>query len=277
MTAYPCAQDPSVSPVPTRSALFLPPGRPRSVARRLAIHNRVLKRIRRFLEGRGFQEVPVHGGDVRGQLETMLARGFPALWCEASAGPQAAVEKDNRLDRFKVITAVGADLDLDGLCDLMEALLKDATICLGAELIGGRHVTRLDRTLRAPHPRLRHSQAVAAAGVHGWDIAPHEDLPPAVEATLVRHCANMPVLVTHWPSDLKPGLAELEPGVAARAKYILPYAGEVMDGGVWAGKAQRAGFALGMDRLLQYLMGLGSVNDAVIVPAGRGLADQARA
>ena len=41
------------------SALFTAPGRPRPLARRLAIHNRVVRRIRRFLEEDRFQEIAV--------------------------------------------------------------------------------------------------------------------------------------------------------------------------------------------------------------------------
>ncbi len=276
MTASGCALNPPLDPVPVRSTVFLPPGRPRSVARRLAIHNRVLGRIRHFLTERGFQEVPVHAGDVRGQLDAMVSAGFPAVWGETNGQGPEPRETQNSLPRFKLITAVGTGLDLDDLGDLMEALLKDVTGSLGAELLGGRHVTRLDRTLHAPHPRLRHSEAVAAVGVRGWDVAPHEDLPLQVEAALVRHCSNLPVLVTHWPAGLKNGLADAAPGVAARVKYLVPYAGEVMDGGSWSGKPDRAGFALGVDRLLQYLMGLGSVADTRIMPAAK-VADQALA
>ncbi len=276
MTASACALNPPLDPVPARSTVFLPPGRPRSVARRLAIHNRVLQGIRHFLTGRGFQEVPVHAGDVRGQLDAMVSAGFPAVWGETEGRGPLPPATGNHLPRFKLITIVGTGLDLAGLGDLMEALLKDVTGSLGAELLGGRHVTRLDRTLHARHPRLRHSEAVAAVGVRGWDIAPHADLPPEVEATLVRHCSNLPVLVTHWPAGLKNGLAEVSPGVAARVKYLVPYAGEIMDGGSWSGKPDRAGFALGVDRLLQYLMGLGAVSDTRIMPVAK-VADQALA
>lgn len=260
-----------------QSRLFAPPGRPRPLARRLAIHNRVVRRMRSFLEAAGFQEIPASGPEPVAVLDAMLERGFPALWCEhqVQGPPDAAGHR--RLPVYRVITARSTALGMNELADLMENLLKDVTGSLGAELLGGTQVTRLDRSLHSPHLRLRHSEAVVAAHDRGWEVGAGDDLSPDVEATLVRNGGNLPLLVTHWPATLKAGLVTCEPGVSARIKYLAPYAGEIMDGGIESDTMPRAGFSLGIGRLLQYLMGLGSIADTEILPRMAKSSAQARA
>ena len=260
-----------------QSRLFAPPGRPRPLARRLAIHNRVVRRVRSTLEAAGFQEIPASGPEPLSVLDAMIERGFPALWCEHQVqGPPDATGQ-RQLPVYRVITARSTAHGLNELADLMENLLKDVTGALGAELLGGMQVTRLDRSLHSPHLRLRHSEAVAVAHGRGWEVGPGDDLPPDVEAALVRHGGNLPLLVTHWPTALKAGLVTCEPGVSARIKYLAPYAGEIMDGGIEDGAMPRAGFSLGIGRLLQYLMGLGSIADTEILPRMAKPSAQARA
>ncbi len=275
MNAFACPETPSATSPAPQSRLFLPPGRPRSVARRLAVRNRVLDRLRRFLTRRGYQEIPAAQPDVPGLLARMLDHGFPALWCEHLVTAPDTGEDAGHLASYRLLTLRGKDLDLPALADLMEDLLKDVTAHLGVELLGGRQVTRLDRSLQVPFPRLNHDQAVAAAGLRGWRLEPGQTFTPQIEATLVRHCGNLPLLLTGWPEGPKPDLAPLGGGMAARIKCIVPYAGEIMDGGVYADG--RAGFSLGLNRLLQYVMGLGSVADTRIIPPEPRTARQARA
>ena len=67
-----------------KSAMFDPPGRPRPLARRLAIHNRVVRTIRGFFEERSFHEIPVTAladHTARVQLDGMIVSGFPKVWC----------------------------------------------------------------------------------------------------------------------------------------------------------------------------------------------------
>lgn len=258
----------------SHSALFVPPGRPRPLARRLAIHNRVVRRIRSFLEENRFQEVPLPAlSPGLDQLDAMITRGFPAVWCEGESTRGNRAPDDRHLRSFKLIEAVGCGLDLGALCDLQETLLKTVAADLSADLLGGRQVTRLDRTVTLRHPRLTYAEALCILAGRGWTLADGQALPPAVEETLIRHCDNLPVMVTHWPVRLKPHLAVAPQGTRAAAvsvKYLLPYAGETMDGGVRPGEPQRAGFGLGVARLLQFLMGLGSITDAAILTATGG-------
>lgn len=261
-----------------RSVLFLPPGRPRPLARRLAIHNRVVHRIRRFLHERRFVEVPpsalLPAGDLQlgpsglAGLDALAARGFPAVWCEFESRRPQVGDRERTLPGFKLIEAVRCGTDLPGLCLLMEDLLKAVAADLSADLLGGRQVTLLDRVVTLRHPRLDYAEALSVLAGRGWNLAYGQDLPFGAEQALIRHCGNLPVLLTDPPRALKPQLAPAvaTAGAAAGVRYLLPYAGEAMDGGVRAGEPQRAGFGLGVARLLQFLMGLGSIRDAVVPP-----------
>jgi len=345
------------------SALFSAPGRPRPLARRLAIHNRVVTRVRRFFAEEGFNEVPLnalapvgdaceatatgfavdHHGDLAyarqsGQLvlDAMLARGFPAVWCEGESTRREWKVDERHLSGFKLVEAERRDLDLDGLCDLQERLLRAVFADLGADLLGGRHVTRLDRALRLDHPRLTYREALARLNRCGWSLHFGEDLHKDAEASLSRYVGDVPCFVTHLPAELKPFNVRRDPAdpdQSLSVECILPWAGETMDGGVRepdpavmrqqletsehyrrllthaaafaaaqagaAGKSAvaedlakrnraavrralgdyldffagtplpRAGFGLGVARLLQYVQGLDSIKDAVINPTDR--------
>ncbi|MCP4573946.1 MAG: hypothetical protein GY838_16425 [bacterium] len=247
---------------PYQAARFLAPGRPRPLARRLAIHNRVVQRVRRFLDEQGYNEIPVasvapvatsceamdtsftldHFGALAfagqgGQLalESMVAQGFPAVWCESEGLRREWKVDERHLTAFKLIEAERENLDLAGLCDLQEHLVKAVAADLGAELLGGRHVTRLDRMLTLEHPRVTYREALAILNDRGWSMPFGEDLHRDAEATLSRYFGHLPFFVTHLPAALKPFNLQGDPDDAEQClsvEYILPYAGETMDGGV---------------------------------------------
>ena len=81
---------PAGPPSPPQSALFTAPGRPRPLARRLAIHNRVVASLRDFFGRRGFHEIPVTAmadHPARIQLEGMIAPIGDALIAHAKLKP----------------------------------------------------------------------------------------------------------------------------------------------------------------------------------------------
>ena len=263
-TAGPSGQ----SPV-RQSAMFAAPGRPRPLARRLAIHNHVVRSIRGFFEERGFHEIPVTAmadHPARTQLDGMLLSGFPNVWCESEILPIGGRREPRHLRGFKLMEAAGRDLSLDDLTDLQEDLLKAVAFNLGADLLGGRDVTRLDRMLHVSHPRIKYKQALEILGSRGWSIPFGEELHAEAEATLTRFCGNLPFMVTHLPVDQADPSNE---DVGVNVAYILPYSGITMEGSVLPGDPPRAGFNLGLGHLLQYLMGLGSVMDTLIDPMDR--------
>jgi len=252
---------PAPAPIP-RAAVFSCPGRPRPVARRLAIHNRALDRVREFFGDEGFNQVPVAavaavgtvceatdtslavdhcghlafvGQGAQLELDGMVARGFPSVWCDSECLRREWKADERHLTGFKLIEATRQDLDLDGLCDLQERLLKHVAAGLGADLLGGRAVTRLDRLLNMELPRVTYREALAIINDRGWSMPFGEDLHRDAEATLIRYCGHRPVLVTHFPAALKPFNQRLDPHdheVTLSVEMILPWAGEATDGGV---------------------------------------------
>lgn len=254
---------PSSGPGTPAAAMFEAPGRPRPLARRLAIHNRVVRRIRDFFLAEGFHEMPVTAladHPARVQLEGMLALGFGAVWCESEIMPPGGRLEPRHLRGFKLMEAASVDHSLRELADLMSTLLKFVAADLGADLLGGRDVTRLDRMLRCEHPCLDVDEARAVLRDKGWDLEPDQKLHLAAKATLLRHCGNLPCRVICRE--------EASPGKNARetVEYILPYAGVAMEGEVRDG---RAAFSLDLGRVLQYLMGLEKITDTLIDPMDR--------
>ncbi len=257
------------------SAMFQAPGRPLPLARRLAVHNQVVRGIRDFFLAEQFHEMPVTAlADhlARVQLEGMIDRGFNAVWCESEIMPQGGKLEPKHLRGFKLIEATQQGLDVDGLCDLAEHMLKTVAGQLSANLLGGLSVTRLDRMINSRHERLTYRQALDILATKGWDINFGDELPEPAKATLTRHCGNQPFFLTHLPLGLKmPGAAATpgQPEVCESFHYILPYAGLSFDGSVRSGDEAPAGFSLDLGRMLQYMMGLANIVDTLIDPMDR--------
>jgi len=308
-----------------QSAMFQFPGRPLALARRLAVHNRVTGRIRAFMTERRINEVPVPAvsaatgsweATARFYLDSMIARGFPAVWCESDTLPQPGEPLDVRLTGFKRVEVEVGEMDLDRLCSLQEDLLRSVAADLSADLLGGRQVTRLDRMITLEHPRLTYREALGILNRRGWSLAFGDELENAAEASLCRFCGNLPVLVTNLPATRRFFTTRVDgndPETTLSVDYILPYGGKTFDGAVRetdpdrmrrriaegprpkascdsylelfaARPLPRAGFGLGLAQLLQHLMGLQHITDAVIhplvtsglLPAGAGDAAAAR-
>lgn len=268
-------------PGPTHhtAAMFGAPGRPRPMARRLAIHNRVVRTLRDYFRDAGFHEIPVTAladDPAPVQLDGMLALGFAAVWCESEIMPQGGKLEPRHLRGFKLMEAARSDTTLDQLCALQEQLLKSVAGDMNADLLGGRDVTRLDRMLRANHPRLTYDEALIVLADKGWDLTAGEPLPPQARATLTRHCGNLPYLLTQLPyarvtSDT---IDDAHLPVGASVEYVLPYAGVTMEGETrrdadGSSGPDRSGFSLDLGRLLQYLMGLENITDTLIDPMDR--------
>ncbi len=334
---------------------------PLPLQQRIRVHNAVVHRIRQFLQGEGYVEVPVpeltpatgscevvdsmfsldYFGALAfprqtGQLylEEVVVRGLDAVYCEGESLRKEWKVDDRHLTEFKLIEIEKRDLTLEALCDVAERLLKDAARGLGADLVGGANVARLEAMLDAEHPRLTYREAIAALNRRGFALAFGDDLERDAEAALSSHCGGLPVHVTHYPADLKffnMKLDRRDPAVVECVDYILPFAGETFGGslrepdvailadrlrrgtmyghlmnrarefarvraatssadeaelarvyeeGIEAAFAgyvglfrdnpvERAGFGLGVARLLQCFMGLDSIKDAVIFPMDR--------
>lgn len=296
-----------------QSARYQFPGRPLSLARRLAVHNQVVRSIRRFMTDNLYNEIPVPALNAasrtwqatgRSYLDSMITKGFPAVWCESECLPQEYESMNMRLASFKRVEAEKVELELDELCDSMENLLKHIASNLSVDLLGGRQVTRLHQMLRTKHPRITYRGALDILNNRGWDLQFGQDLTWKAESSLCRYYGNMPVLVTHFPAELRFFTSRVnadDPTVTDTVDYILPYCGEAMDGAVrqtdpaamrealgdvgvgtetfesylqlFEGREiRRAGFGLGLTPVLQYLMGVEKITDAVIHPLDRASA-----
>ncbi len=148
----------------------------------------------------------------------------------------------------------GQGLTLNWVADFAEATVKRVIRRLPADLIGGAAVTRLDRSLTHPHPRLPYRRALRIVGARGWRLPLGEDLPAAAQASLVRFCGLLPVQVLFLPGQPHPvSMATAPHGLS----YILPWAGEVARCELGAPDAGSGGVCrLRRDRLVQFVLGL---------------------
>ncbi len=244
---------PRVTPRPTR---------PLPLLQRIAVHNHVVRALRRFLEERGFLEIPVpeltpatgsceivdsmfsldYFGTLAfprqtGQLflEELVAHGLNAVYCEGESLRKEWKVDDRHLTEFKLIEIEKRDMSLDELCDFQEELVKAVTLTLSAEEIGGANVTRLDRMLRREHPRLTYREAIGILRRRDFDLQFGDDLDHEAEAALIYHCGDLPVHITHFPETLKffnMKIDRRDPTVVECVDYILPFAGETFGGSV---------------------------------------------
>jgi asparaginyl-tRNA synthetase len=340
--------------------------KPLPIERRIRIHNAVVQRIRAFLHEEGYEEVPVpeltaatgscevvdsmFSLDYFGwlafprqtgqlYLEEVVAGGMTHVYCEGESLRREWKVDARHLTEFKLIETEQCDMTLAELCDFQERLLKDVAARLHPDLIGWQNAARIDRMVRAEHPRLTYREALAALSGHGFTLRFGDDLDREAEAALVRHCGDLPVQVTHYPESIKffnMKIDRRDPAVVECVDYILPCAGETFGGSVrecdyeilrrrlydgtmyqhlmtraqefarqrcgalpaheqaaaceeltrrsrgaieqafdnYLGLfkerlVQRAGFGLGIARLLQYLMGIDSIKEVVAFPMDR--------
>jgi hypothetical protein len=259
-------------PVIPAAALFDAPGRPRPLARRLAIHNRVVSTIRAFFADAGYNEIPVTAladDPARVQLDGMLTLGFDAVWCESEIMPPGGKLEPRHLRGFKLMEAACSGLNAADISDLVETLLKTVAAGMSADLLGGRSVTRLDRMLQVRHPRLGYAEALALLAEKGWSVDEGAPLPLQARATLTRHFGNLPFLLLGVPAGARAMAAKA--GSPDAVEYVLPYAGVAIEGesGPGADGRRRGRFELDLGRVLQYLMGLENITDTLIDPMDR--------
>ncbi len=157
------------------------------------------------------------------------------------------------------------DLALGWLCGFAEAGLKRLARCLSADLIGGANVTRLDRAITNPHPRLPYRRAVRIVSSRGWRLNLGEALPEPAQASLVRFCGLLPVQVLYLPGQPQP--AQLPIGRQGFVS-IVPWGGVAIEADLpQPGSAGIAVCRFHVDRLLQFVLGLSELHGG---PAAAG-------
>jgi hypothetical protein len=144
---------------------------------------------------------------VFGLLRAMLdAPGCPGRLAEGG--------QSGRKTLYRVLVAA---TDPEAICGQIERALKTTAFALDAGLIGGSNVTRLDRMIRSPHPRIAYSEALGLLAGRGFALRPGEAVNDAAAACLVYQYGNLPVQVT--------GLS------GGGVLYLLPHVGETFSAG----------------------------------------------
>ena len=126
--------------------------------------------------------------------------------------------------------------DLVALCGQLERTLKATAFALDAGLIGGGNVTRLDRMIRACHPRLSHQEALAMLSRRGFALRPGDRLTGAAEACLTYQYGNLPVQITGGAGD--------------SVAYLLPHVGKALGAG-----GEAAELRIDLEKLVDYFLG----------------------
>jgi len=144
-------------------------------------------------------------------------------------------------------------LALPWVADFAESTVKRVIRRLSADLIGGANVTRLDRSLTHPHPRLPYRRALRIVGARGWRLPLGEELPAEAQASLVRFCGLLPVQLLFLPGQPRPATVA---GDRQGLSYVLPWGGEVARSELPLPGAPGPGVCrLRVDRLLHFLLG----------------------
>ncbi|MFH1864545.1 MAG: amino acid--tRNA ligase-related protein [Candidatus Eisenbacteria bacterium] len=236
------------------------PHNPPSLLARIAIHNRVVHRVRQHLQEEGYVEIPVpeltpatgscevvdsmfsmdYFGTLAfprqtGQLylEEVVARGVDAVYCEGESLRKERKVDARHLTEFKLIEIEKKDMSLEELCDFQEALLKDVVSVLTADEIGERNVERLAPLVDSDHPRITYREALVILNQRGFAIGFGCDLGHREEAALVDYAGDLPVHITHFPEELKffnMKIDRADPTVVECVDYILPLSGETFGG-----------------------------------------------
>ncbi|KAK8372570.1 hypothetical protein O3P69_012414 [Scylla paramamosain] len=144
---------------------------------------------------------------------------------------------------------LGGEEGLEGVAERVEGLVKDCVeevvekrqeeVALHWRSCEGREAL-IHQALCQPFIHITHKEAVDTLIRHAPHLsvpppAPHEDLRREHEAFLTSHAGQRPVLVTHWPQEVKPfymATVEGRPDVALALDLLLPEVGETAGGGV---------------------------------------------
>ncbi|MFC2174462.1 asparagine--tRNA ligase [archaeon] len=164
-----------------------------------------------------------------------------------------------------------------------------------AELkILGVDVAALEK-VKPPFPRMTYKEALAKLKEAGMDVPYGKDL-RTKEEKLLCEMYDKPVIVTHYPKEIKAFYMKESPGdTVLGMDMLVPHVGEIIGGseretkieelekrlaeegetiedyGFYMdtrkyGSVQHSGFGLGIDRVVQWICGLDSIHEAIGFP-----------
>ncbi len=150
-----------------------------------------------------------------------------------------------------------------------------------------------------PFPRVTYKEALEILKEKGIEIEYGEDISDAPERTLVEHF-GVPIILCHFPTKMKPfyhKINEKNPEVTNSADFIFPGLGEIIGSGeretdiesmlermksmdpplnpddyYWYmdlrkyGSVPHSGFGLGLERFVQWILGLDHIREATLYP-----------
>lgn len=295
----------------------------------LRLRHRIIQSFRNYLDGEGFYCVdsPIFTPNACEGTSTLFETNYfeekayltqsGQLYAEASAmalgrvycfGPTFRAEKSKtrrHLTEFWMLEPEIAYANLDEVCDVAEGMLR-----FTIEEILQHNVSDLDDLDRDPEllsqwnrsfPRLKYDEA--AEMLLEWqrekkyesDFKKGDDLGAPDETMLGEHF-GCPVMVTHWPAEVKAFYMKRdESGKALGVDIIAPTAGEILGGAVreddyealktrviehelplesfnWYldlrkfGSVPHGGFGIGLERTLSWLSGVEHVRECIPFP-----------
>jgi asparaginyl-tRNA synthetase len=295
----------------------------------LRLRHRIIQSFRNYLDGEGFYCVdsPIFTPNACEGTSTLFETNYfeekayltqsGQLYAEASAmalgrvycfGPTFRAEKSKtrrHLTEFWMLEPEIAYANLDEVCDVAEGMLR-----FTIEEILKHNVSDLDDLGRDPEllsqwnrsfPRLKYDEA--AEMLLEWqrekkyesDFKKGDDLGAPDETMLGEHF-GCPVMVTHWPAEVKAFYMKRdESGKALGVDIIAPTAGEILGGAVreddyealktrviehelplesfnWYldlrkfGSVPHGGFGIGLERTLSWLSGVEHVRECIPFP-----------
>jgi asparaginyl-tRNA synthetase len=297
----------------------------------LRVRHRVLTAFREYLDQQGFDCVdsPIFTPNACEGTSTLFETQYfdttayltqsGQLYGEASAmalgkiyvfGPTFRAEKSKtrrHLTEFWMLEPEMAFADLDDVCDLAEGMLR-YTIDQVLERCQSE-LSDLDRDpavlegWNQEFPRLKYDEAAELLikwqeeGLYESEFKPGDDLGAPDETMLGKHF-GCPVMVTHWPIEVKAFYMkrdEDDPTKALGVDIIAPTAGEIVGGAVreesyevlkqrildhdlplesfqWYldlrrfGSVPHGGFGLGLERTISWLTGVEHVRECIPFP-----------
>jgi asparaginyl-tRNA synthetase len=239
---------------------------------------------------------------VSSQLHLEAAIGsLPKVYTIGAAFRAEKSDKATRhLAEFRMLEAECAFVNTVGeLCDIVEAYVRSVVgsfsalnedIECASMFYSKDFKTLLSMTdVTKPFPRITYAEAISLLQERGESLS-DKRLTKTHELLLVEHFGQ-PVFVTHFPSAQKPFyMKRLDDGTTESFDLLAPIVGELAGGSVrendpealasarldeqlqWYTDLRRkggpvsGGFGIGMERLMQSLVGIPNIKDTVMFP-----------
>jgi asparaginyl-tRNA synthetase len=295
----------------------------------MRVRHRVQQSFRNYLDGEGFYCVdsPIFTPNACEGTSTLFETGYfdqtayltqsGQLYAEASAmalgkvycfGPTFRAEKSKtrrHLTEFWMLEPEIAYADLDQVCDLAEGMLRHTLRAVvegnASDLADLERDPALLTSWDKPFPRLTYDDAAEmlmawqGAGRYESQFKPGDDLGAPDETMLGEHY-GCPVMVTHWPAEVKAFYMKRDAaGRALGVDIIAPTAGEIVGGAVreddhdellkrihehelpehefsWYldlrkyGTVPHGGFGIGLERTVSWISGVEHVRECIPFP-----------